>query len=240
MAPDIERKTLHGTRFPGESDEYRHARNALLEAEIELKRQTELVAVQRRGLPPGGEVPMDYIFEEWDPGTESPREVRLSELFEAGKDTLFIYSFMFKPGASGPVDVPCPICTSIIDGIDGAVPHISQRTNLTVVAKAPIERFCAHARARGWRQVRLLSSAKTTYNGDYHAESRDEEQFAAATTFVRRRGRIYHFWSSEEWVVPSDPGQDPRHVDFMWPLWGVLDRTAEGRGTDWMPRLAYR
>jgi len=31
----------------------------------------------------------------------------------------------------------------------------------------------------------------------------------------------------------------PRHVDFMWPLWAVLDRTPEGRGTDWAPELDY-
>jgi hypothetical protein len=51
-------------RFPGESDEYRLARNRLLEAEIELRRTIERVAAQRRALPPGGAVPDDYVFEE--------------------------------------------------------------------------------------------------------------------------------------------------------------------------------
>jgi predicted dithiol-disulfide oxidoreductase (DUF899 family) len=41
------------TRFPGESDEYRLARNRLLAAEIELRRTIERVAAQRRALPPG-------------------------------------------------------------------------------------------------------------------------------------------------------------------------------------------
>jgi predicted dithiol-disulfide oxidoreductase (DUF899 family) len=27
---------------------------------------------------------------------------------------------------------------------------------------------------------------------------------------------------------PSDPGQDPRHVDSIWPLWNLLDFTPEG------------
>lgn len=44
-------------RFPGESAEYRRARNALLAQEIELRRHIERVAVQRRALPPGGQVP---------------------------------------------------------------------------------------------------------------------------------------------------------------------------------------
>jgi predicted dithiol-disulfide oxidoreductase (DUF899 family) len=80
-----------GIRFPGESEEYRRERNQLLEAESELRRQIETVAAQRRALPPGGVVPDDYRFEDVSDG----REVRFSELFEAGKDTLVIYSFMF-------------------------------------------------------------------------------------------------------------------------------------------------
>src|SRR5207237_450351 len=41
-------------RFPGESAEYRAARDRLLEQEIELRRATEAVAAARRELPPGG------------------------------------------------------------------------------------------------------------------------------------------------------------------------------------------
>jgi predicted dithiol-disulfide oxidoreductase (DUF899 family) len=57
------------TRFPGESGEYRSARNQLLEAEIELRRAIERVAAQRRALPRGGVVPQDYVFEEVASGT---------------------------------------------------------------------------------------------------------------------------------------------------------------------------
>jgi predicted dithiol-disulfide oxidoreductase (DUF899 family) len=226
-------------RFPGESDEYRRARDDLLQAEIELRRQVEAVAAQRRRLPLGGEAPIDYTFTEWDDATSSTRPVRLSDLFADGKHTLFIYSFMFKPGESGPLEVACPLCTSIIDGIDGAVPHITQRINLAVVTKAPIERFRAHAHARGWRHPRLLSSAGTTFNADYRAEAADDDQFAMATVFSREDGKIHHRWSSELWDVPPEPGQNPRHVDFMWPLWAVLDRGPEGRGSDWWPELDY-
>ena len=232
--------TLHDTRFPGEGAEYRSARDALLQAELELRRQVEAVAAQRRALPLGGEVAGDYTFSEWDAALGKVSRVRLSELFAAGKDSLVLYSFMFKRGDSGaPLEVPCPLCTSIIDGIDGAVPHITQRINFAVVTKAPIEAFSAHARARGWRHARLLSSAGTSFNSDYHAERGDDDQYAMVTAFVRRAGRIHHFWSSETWFMPPEPGQNPRHVDFMWPLWAVLDRTAEGRGADWWPSLAY-
>jgi predicted dithiol-disulfide oxidoreductase (DUF899 family) len=239
MTGTDEQELLHDVRFPGESDEYRRARNELLQAEIELRRQVEVIAVQRRELPLGGEIPTDYAFEEWDGATSTARSVRLSELFQQGKDSLFVYSFMFKPGETGPLEVACPLCTSIIDGIDGAVPHIAQRTNFAIITKAPIERFGAHAHARGWRHVRLLSSAGTTYNGDYNAEAADDDQFAMVNVFGRREGRIHHHWSSELWCVPAEPGQNPRHVDFIWPLWAVLDRTPEGRGSDWWPELDY-
>jgi predicted dithiol-disulfide oxidoreductase (DUF899 family) len=232
---------LQQERFPGESDEYRDAREQLLRAEVELRRQTEAVAALRRRLPLGGEIPTDYVFREWDAGASAARPVRLSELFEDGKDTLFLYSFMFIPGEAGrPLEAGCPSCTSIIDAIDGEVPHIAQRINFAVVAKAPIERFRAHAQTRGWRNARLVSSADTTYNHDYKAEGPDESQYPLATVFVRRGGKVHHFWSSELYLAPTDPGQDPRHVDFLWPLWAVLDRTPEGRDAHWSPKLAYR
>ena len=61
-----------------------------------------------------------------------------------------------------------------------------------------------------------------------------------ATTFTRADGKIRHCWSSELWFVPPEPGQNPRHVDFGWPLWSVLDRTSDGRGDTWQPALEYR
>lgn len=230
---------LHTVRFPGETDELRLARNELLEAEIDLRRRGEAVAAQRRSLPLGGEVPTDYAFDEAGEDGAGTRTVRLSELFENGKDTLVLYSFMFLPGENGPLETACPACTSIIDAVDGQAPHLSQLINVAVSAKAPIEQFREHARTRGWRHIRLLSAARNAYNGDYHAETPEGSQRPIATVFTRRDGKIHHFWSSELAFAPSDPGQNPRHVDFMWPLWNVLDLTPEGRHDGWHPRLQY-
>jgi predicted dithiol-disulfide oxidoreductase (DUF899 family) len=240
MTTSEEQKLLHEVRFPGESDEYRQARSDLLNAEIELRRHIEAVAAQRRTLPLGGEVPVDYEFDEWDPAADAARTVRLSELFEDGKETLFLYSFMFIPNESGPLGSACPSCTSIIDAMDGQARHLVQQINFAVSAKAPIEQFAAHARRRGWSHARLLSSANSTYNRDYKADAPDGSQWPLATVFARRDGKIHHFWSSELFFAPTDPGEHPRHVDFMWPLWLVLDRTPDGRGTDWHPQLEYR
>src|SRR5262249_1892335 len=115
--------------FPNESPQYRRARNALLEQEIELRRQVERVAAQRRALPPGGELAEDYVFEAAGAGGR-PKRMRLSELFAPGKDTLAIYSFMFGPER----ERPCPGCTHFLDGLDGASRHIEQRINLAVAA----------------------------------------------------------------------------------------------------------
>jgi predicted dithiol-disulfide oxidoreductase (DUF899 family) len=225
---------LHDVRFPNESDEYRAARDALLREEIDLRRRAEAVAEERRRLPLGGEVPTDYRFD----GADGP--VRLSELFADGKDTLLLYSFMYIPGEAGdPLEGPCPSCTSIIDAVDGEAPHILERINLAAVAKAPIAEFAAHGDRRGWRHMRLLSSAPTSYNADYHGEG-ERGQNPIATVFVRRDGRIHHFWSSELFFARTDEGQHPRHVDFIWPLWAVLDTTPEGRDPVWSPALAYR
>jgi predicted dithiol-disulfide oxidoreductase (DUF899 family) len=88
-----------GIAFPGESAEYRAARDRLLVQEIDLRRAMEAVATARRDLPPGGVVPEDYVFQ--GRGVDMlPTDMRLSELFAPGKDSLVIYSFMFpaRPG----------------------------------------------------------------------------------------------------------------------------------------------
>jgi predicted dithiol-disulfide oxidoreductase (DUF899 family) len=54
----------HAVRFPGETDNYRQARDELLEAEAALRRQIEAVGEQRRRLPLGGALPTDYPFQE--------------------------------------------------------------------------------------------------------------------------------------------------------------------------------
>jgi predicted dithiol-disulfide oxidoreductase (DUF899 family) len=182
-----------GIRFPGESEEYRRERNRLLEAEIELRRAIEQVAVQRRSLSLGGVVPEDYRFGEASDGAE----VRFSELFEAGKNTLVIYSFMFprhsgdtRPGpeqgetARLPLsETPCASCTSILDSLDGAAPHLTRQVNLVAVAKSDPDRIRNFARERGWRHLRLLSSRSNTYNRDYHAETPEGEQMPVLNVF---------------------------------------------------------
>jgi predicted dithiol-disulfide oxidoreductase (DUF899 family) len=237
--------------FPGESPEYRAGRNRLLEREIELRRTMEAVAEARRALPPGGVIPEDYVFEGAGPGG-APTDVRLSELFEDGKDSLVIYSFMFprdardeRPGPAGGrtaelplAEGPCPSCVAMIDQLDGAAEHASQKINLAIVAKAPVERVLSFAEERGWRHVRLLSSAGNTYNRDYHAETDEGAQIPILNVFHRDGETIRHFWASELMFAPPDPGQHPRHVGTLEPVWNLFDLTREGR-PEWDEQLFY-
>jgi predicted dithiol-disulfide oxidoreductase (DUF899 family) len=216
-------------RFPNEPPGYRAARDRLLAAEAELRRSVEAVAAARRELPPGGVVPEDYVFD------EDGEEVRLSELFGPGRDTLVVYSFMYGPR----MERPCPSCTSILDSLDGAAPHLEQRVALAAVARSPGPRIRAFARSRGWGRLRLLSSAANDYNRDYGAETGDGSQLPMLNVFTRRDGELRHFWGSELLDAPREPGQEPRHVDSIWPIWNVLDATPEGRGRDWGPALEY-
>lgn len=238
--------------LPGESPEYRAARNRLLDREIELRRATEAVAAARRELPPGGRLKTDYFFQGARADGE-PTEVRMSELFEPGKDSLLIYSFMFprdpadqtpgpREGSTGQLPMPerpCPSCTALLDQLDGAAEHAGQHLNLAVVAKAPLPRVLAFARERGWRHLRLLSSAGNTYNADYFAETADGTQRPMLTVFHRYGDVIRHFWSSELFYAPSDPGQEPRHVGTLEPLWNLFDLTPEGRPADWAEQFGY-
>jgi predicted dithiol-disulfide oxidoreductase (DUF899 family) len=238
--------------FPGESAEYRAARDRLLEQEIELRRATEAVAAARRSLPPGGAVPENYVFR--GRGADgAPADVRLSHLFAAGRDSLVIYSFMFprdpgdlRPGpTSGKTALlplhegPCPSCVALLDQLEGAADHAGQLINLAIVAKTSLDRLLAFSEERGWQRLRLLSSAGNTYNRDYLAETPDGQQRPMLTVFHRDGTTIRHFWSSELFYAPMDPGQDPRHVGTLEPNWNLLDLTREGRPVEWDEQLRY-
>ena len=230
--------TVHQVRFPGETVEYREAREKLLQAEMALRRQLEEIAAMRRRLPLGGPVPEDYVFEEGAADlndSQTVKRVRMSELFDPGKDTLIAYSYMFGPNMKS----PCTSCTSILDGLNGTALHARQRVNFVVIAKSPIQRIRELARSRGWHNLRLLSSHDNTYNRDYHGETAKGDQIPSLNVFTRRNGTISHFYNTELLFAPQERGMDGRHVDLIWPLWNLLDFTPEGRGTDWYPKLSY-
>ena len=229
---------LHERRFPGESDAYRDARDRLLDAEMDLRTRIEEVAALRRALPAGGTLKEDYLFDVavgGSSGRETAQQMKFSELFADGKQSLVVYSFMFAPGA----DLPCPACASILDSFNAEARHFQSRINFAVVAKATAAELRDWAGQRGWQNLRLLSSNANSYNADYHGETPDGDQIPAINVFRKTENGIHHTYNSELLYAPSEEGQDPRHADLFWPLWTVFDLTPDGRGTEWYPRHTY-
>jgi predicted dithiol-disulfide oxidoreductase (DUF899 family) len=163
-----------------------------------------------------------------------------------------IYSFMFPrdPGDTRPgpetgqtallklAEGPCPSCVALLDQLDGAAEHAGQHVNFAVVAKSSLPRILTFADERGWRHLRLLSSAGNTYNRDYHGETEEGAQRPMLNVFHRDGGTIRHFWASELFFAPTEPGQEPRHVGTLEPLWNLFDLTPEGR-PNWDEQLSY-
>lgn len=243
-----------GLTFPGESADYRAARDRLLDHEIELRRVTERVAAANRALPPGGRVPEDYVFQSAAPDG-SATDVRLSELFAPGIDSVAIYSYMFprhegddRPGrSSGPLaswplaEQPCPSCTAFLDQLDGAAEHVAQNMGFAVVAGVGLDRLLAVAEDRGWRHLRLLSAVDNSFRRDYHGEDEDGNSVPMLNVFHRGAdGMIRHHWGSELFYAPTDDDQDPRHNGTLEPLWNFFDLTPEGRPKEWHEQLEYQ
>lgn len=220
------RSAIH---MPGESPEYRAARDELLREELELRRHLERVAAQRRALPPGG-IAQDYTFV----GERGP--VTLSEMFAPGKDTLVTYAWMFGPQR----ETSCSSCAGFLDSLDGAAPHVMFRANLAVIARGPIERLLAFKRERGWRHLPIYSSGGTSFHRDYFAQTETGDDNPMINVFHRDADAIRHTWGSEMFYADAEPGQHPRHNGTLDLLWNTLDLTPEGRGGDWGPKLSYR
>jgi predicted dithiol-disulfide oxidoreductase (DUF899 family) len=226
LAPAKELVAKNKAHFPNESVEYRAARNALLVGEIELRRQLERLAEQRRALPAGGEIPQDFDL------VSEGGAVRLSGLF-GDKDTLMVYSMMFGPQRKG----PCPSCTSFLSGWNGTAVNLRERVAMAVTARSPIERLVEYKKQRGFANLPFFSDAAGGYTRTY--VSAEDGDIPGFSVFTRRGGKIRHFYSGEMSGEMADPGQDPRGGPDMDLLWLMLDLTPEGRGTDWYPKLEY-
>jgi predicted dithiol-disulfide oxidoreductase (DUF899 family) len=131
---------------------------------------------------------------------------------------------------------------------------VPQRAALYVVARSPIARLAAWAHARGWDHLQLLSTAGNDYPKHYYGntaalppamraargysegESWDEPML---NVFEKEDDTIRHTWGSELVFAPEDPGQNHRGLDFIDPVWGLLDTTPEGRGGTFFPKVNY-
>lgn len=227
LKPAAELAAAASKPYPNDSVEYRQARTALLAEEIELRRHIERVAVQRRALPPGGEA-RGYEFKD-----ENGKTLAMADLFGA-HDTLVSYFWMYGPERKQ----ACPMCTAFLGAIDTPARDILQRVAVAVIGRSPVERQLAFARERGWRNLKFYATVGDDFARDYRGLAPDGNEWPALDVWVKRDGKVLHFWGSELGGT-ADPGEDARGAPDPTPLWNILDLTPAGRGTDWYPKLGY-
>jgi predicted dithiol-disulfide oxidoreductase (DUF899 family) len=226
---------VRATRLTGEPVEYTRRREELRLAEIDLMRQRERVAELRRALPPGAEVE-DYRFLESVPdlatGDEPVRQVRLSELFTGPNRSLVLYHLMYGKRQES----PCPMCTLWIDEFNGVAHHLAQNVDFAIVAAAELPTFRAHARARGWHDLRLLSCGDSSFKYDLGSEDEQGNQDSTVSVFTRDpSGGVQHFYTAHPTMSEDIP---QRGIDLLSPVWHLLDLTPQGRD-DWYAELEY-
>ncbi|PSJ37386.1 DUF899 family protein [Allosphingosinicella deserti] len=229
LVPAAELAAQRRPPFPGESEAYRDARQALLEAEIEFRRSLTRLTDQRRALPPGPMIAKSYRFKD-----ENGFEVGLSDLF-GSKDTLVTYFWMFGPERAR----PCPMCTNWLGAVNGNAADIKQRVALKILGRSPVERQFLFAQERGWRDLDFIQTVGDEYARDLGLLNPDGSENPALVVFQRAGSEVRLFWSSGMTGDMADPGQDPRDAPDVASLWSVLDLTPEGRGGDWYPKLRY-
>ena len=210
-----------------EPAEYVLRREELRQAEVALMQHREKVASLRRQLPLGAAV-QDYEFLEGPRdlagGDEPVTTVRLSELFTSPERALVVQHVMYGRRQTS----PCPMCTMWVDGLNGVVRHIQQNADFVVAAAADPTVLRAHARARGWDNVRLLSCADNTFQYDLAAEDEEGNQDSTVSVFtLDADGSPRHFYSCHPRMAEDIP---ERGIDLLSPVWHLLDLTPHGRG----------
>jgi predicted dithiol-disulfide oxidoreductase (DUF899 family) len=178
----------------------------------------------------------NYEFEEGptdlNAGDLPRRTVRLSELFTGENRSLVVYHFMYGKRNTN----PCPMCTAWIDGCNGIAHHLAQNLDFAIVAAADPAVLRAHARVRGWDNLRLLSCGANTFKYDLGSEDREGNQDSAISVFTRESdGAIRHFYTAHPQMA-NDIKE--RGLDLMNPIWHILDFTPQGRG-GWYAGLDY-
>lgn len=249
----------------GTHREWLSARLELLEAEKELTRRSDELALRRQALP-WVPVDKDYQFET-DDGT-----VSLADLFR-GRSQLLVYHFMFGPNWKA----GCPSCSMIADGFNGFAVHLANHdVMLWAVSRAPLVKLQAYKRRMGWT-FPWASSHGSEFNFDFSTSFSERQQSegveynfhreperpwragkdgggegAEATlaamcsvdvpAYERERPGMSAF-ALDNGVVYHTYSTYARGVDAIWGVYPWLDRAPKGRnesgGIWWRHRDAY-
>ncbi len=245
----------------GTRSEWLAARLDLLQAEKELTRKSDELALRRQALP-WVRIEKEYRFDT-DTGSAT-----LADLF-AGRSQLLVYHFMFGPDYKA----GCPSCSMIADGFNGFAEHLANHdVTLMAVSRASLAKLQAYKRRMGWT-FPWASSLTSDFNYDFNVSISDQQQRSGdyeynyskgthamdaatppppvvefansvgtdALTYTRDRpgmsafvledGAIYHTYSTYA-----------RGLDGLWGAYQWLDRAPLGRnetGIWWKRRDEY-
>jgi predicted dithiol-disulfide oxidoreductase (DUF899 family) len=222
----------------GTREEWQAAREELLVLEKEHTRQGDELARRRRELP---WVPLEKEYRLDTVGGEKP----LAELFE-GRSQLLVYHFMFGPD----YEAGCPTCSSMVDGIDGLLPHLHARdVTFVLVSQAPLEKLQAYKHRMGW-SIPWASAARSDFNVDlgYSSSKEQTREWAepmleqlppiaarnaneSGTDVVGYLTELFGFsaFALEEGTVYQTYSTTGRGVEFLMGYYPILDRAPKGR-----------
>ena len=218
-------------------EEWQVARDELIAREKEHTRRADELARQRRELP-WVAMEKEYRFDA-DDGQRS-----LAELFD-GRSQLLVYHFMYGPT----YEAGCPTCSSMVDGLDGLLPHLHARdVTLALVSRAPMERLRAYKQRMGW-SIPWVSSANSDFSFDVGASLPVEQvrenmppesdlppiagHNAAATgtdvpEYIAEIPAMSAF-TLKDGAVYQTYGTTFRGVEFLMGYYPILDRAPKGR-----------
>ena len=218
-------------------EEWEAARDELIQREKEHTRMADELARQRRELP-WIAIEKEYRFDA-DDGKRT-----LAELFD-GRSQLLIYHFMFGPS----YDAGCPTCSSMVDGLDGLLPHLHARdVTLLLVSRAPLERLEAYKRRMGW-SIPWVSSANSDFNFDFGTSFTEEQMrenmppeselppiagHNAAATGTNVIDYVSEMFGASAFMLQDGAVYQTywttgRGVEFLMGYYPILDRAPKGR-----------
>jgi predicted dithiol-disulfide oxidoreductase (DUF899 family) len=218
-------------------EEWQAARDELIAREKQHTRIADELARRRRELP-WVAMEKEYRFDAAD-GTRT-----LAELFD-GRSQLLVYHFMFGPT----YEAGCPTCSSMVDGLDGLLPHLHARDpTLMLISTAPLDRLQAYQQRMGWRTP-WVSSANTDFSYDVGAsvlveQVREnmppEDQLppiarhnadASGTDLPEYIAEIpaMSTFTLQDGAVYQTYGTTFRGVEFLMGYYPILDRAPKGR-----------
>jgi predicted dithiol-disulfide oxidoreductase (DUF899 family) len=157
----------------GTREQWREAREELLEREKAHLREGDELARVRRQLP-WVRIEKEYRFDT-DEGTRT-----LAELFD-GRSQLPVYHLVFGVGLRVTDETEaCTGCSFVADHFDAVLPHLGAR-DVTLISSsiAPLEPLQAYRRRMGWR-FPWVSALGSDFHNDFGVAFTEEEQRSGA------------------------------------------------------------